>query len=520
MIYLLPHTLLESAEKYPDAEAFRFGNQSLAYAELANQAQKLASVLKSRGVEPGDRVGILLNRCLESAIAIYGAFMAGAAYVPMNPRAPVDDLDFQLRDCGIRVLISSKDQKRVLAKLGDTDVHTVIGFKNETSAGSHLSWEDVYSATPLSKLPRILSDDLAYIMYTSGSTGRPKGIMHTHHSGLSFTRLAANLSQLKPGDRLANHAPLYFDISTFAYFCAPFAGATTCLTSDAHTIFPASLVKWMADEKINVWYSVPLALIQMIQSGQLDKYDLSHLQQIWYAGEACPPKYIHELLKLLPHTRVSNLYGPAETNVCTYHHIDPTTVGNSPIPIGRCWGDTYHLILDDDGQELEGVAEGVLYIRSSTMMQGYWQRPRLTNAAFYEKEYPGGITKRFYRTGDVVSKDESNKLHFKGRVDHQVKIRGYRVEIAAIEHHISSIAATEEVVVLAESKDGITNYLHALVKLKPKASVDENELLRSLKDLLPWYAIPEKLTFVSSFARTGSGKIDRRATRALIVPSS
>ncbi|MEL6394005.1 MAG: AMP-binding protein, partial [Bacteroidota bacterium] len=86
MIYLLPHTLLESAEKYPDAEAFRFGNQSLAYAELANQAQKLASVLKSRGVEPGDRVGILLNRCLESAIAIYGAFMAGAAYVPMNPR--------------------------------------------------------------------------------------------------------------------------------------------------------------------------------------------------------------------------------------------------------------------------------------------------------------------------------------------------------------------------------------------------------------------------------------------------
>ena len=167
-----------------------------------------------------------------------------------------------------------------------------------------------------------IEQDLAYILYTSGSTGDPKGIMHTHRSALAFARWAADEYGLRPADRLSNHAPLHFDLSTFDLFAGALAGATTVIIPEAVTRFPASVSKLMQDERISVWYSVPFALTQMLLRGNIGARDLTDLRWLLFAGEVFPTKYLRQLMAALPHVRFSNLYGPTETNVCTYYHVE------------------------------------------------------------------------------------------------------------------------------------------------------------------------------------------------------
>ena len=185
---------------------------------------------------------------------------------------------------------------------------------------------------------KILESDLAYIMYTSGSTGAPKGIMHTHHSGLSYAKLSTQVYDVKPSDRIANHAPLHFDISTFGYFSGPLASATTVIIPDAYTKLPASLSTLMEQEKISIWYSVPLALVQLLHNGVLEARDLSSLRWVLYGGENFMPKYIRSLMALWSNATFSNVYGPAEVNQCTFYHLNMPPESDGPIPIGKNMG--------------------------------------------------------------------------------------------------------------------------------------------------------------------------------------
>ena len=201
--------------------------------------------------------------------------------------------------------------------------------------------------------------DLAYILYTSGSTGDPKGIMHTHRSGLAFAQWAAATYDLRAEDRLSNHAPLHFDLSTFDLFAGALAGATTVIIPEAITKFPASVAKLMADERISVWYSVPFALIQLLQRGNLAARDLSALRWVLFAGEVFPTKHLRSLLAALPGPRYSNLFGPTETNVCTYYHVDVLAEdSDETIPIGIVCENAHGLVVDAEGQPLAGWPGG------------------------------------------------------------------------------------------------------------------------------------------------------------------
>ncbi|MGI9541958.1 MAG: AMP-binding protein, partial [Cyclobacteriaceae bacterium] len=270
MIYLLPHTLQSTAERLPDQNAFQFEDEVLTYEEMVLKTNQMAHLLLESGVRRGDRVGVYLQRSIETAIAIYGIMQAGAAYVPLDPYAPSARTLFLLKDCGIRHLITNTSQKRtfpdILTKTSALD--QVIGISGDWPVPS-VTWEALNQFPTNNPTVRILEQDLAYIMYTSGSTGKPKGIMHTHYSGLNYAKLSADLFGLGKRDRIGSHAPLHFDISTLAYFTAPLVGATSVIISEAHTKMPASLTELMQTEKLTVWYSVPLALTQMLSHGLL-----------------------------------------------------------------------------------------------------------------------------------------------------------------------------------------------------------------------------------------------------------
>ncbi|MEM1124838.1 MAG: AMP-binding protein, partial [Bacteroidota bacterium] len=393
-----------------------------------------------------------------------------------------------------------------------TQISHIIGIA-ELDLVSTLAWEGLDSQLTDFHPPfPILENDLAYILYTSGSTGNPKGIMHTHSSGLNYARLTADLYQITEADVIGNHAPIFFDISTLGYFTAPLVGACTVIASDAHTIFPESLSQLIEKEQVTIWYSVPLALIQMVQNGALHGRNMHALRWVLYAGEPFPPKHLRSLMNIWTTTQFSNVYGPTELNQCTFYTIPRPLLVEEAIPIGKVWGNTEKVILDETDREVTTAeTPGELCVRSGTMMKGYWQQPTLTEKSFYKRRNNVGFNDIFYRTGDLVQLDQNGLLHFLGRKDHQIKIRGYRVELSGIESTLINHDAVAEAAVFPIKEDGKIVRIAAAVILKPTVDLAARELRTYLKGRLPSYAVPESISIVASFPRTSTGKIKRLA---------
>lgn len=517
MIYLLTHSVKNAAEKFPDKEAFRCLSKGITYAELSEKINQLAYLLGSLGVRKGDRVGVYLNRCLDTALAIYGVMNAGAAYVPLDPTAPTTRTSFLIQDCGIDYIITNSLQVRNLQKVleSKTQIKQVIGI-DRTFPVPTISWKEVFTLPKRDPGVRLLENDLAYILYTSGSTGTPKGVVHTHYSGLSYARLSADLFQIKSNDRIGNHAPIFFDISTLGYFTTPFVGATTVIASDAHTKMPVSLANMIAEEVLSVWYSVPLAIAQMVQRAKIDALDFSNLRLVLYGGEPFPIKQLKASMEAWPQATFTNVYGPTEVNQCTSYVINELEEGKTEIPIGTIWENTDMKVVDEKDQVVQAGEIGELLIRSGTMMQGYWNRPDLNEKAFYADNTIPSLKQLFYRTGDLVRQEEDGMLTFIGRKDRQVKIRGYRYELDELTKIISALEAVDEVAVLPVQGDQQEVHLEVFLILNPGMTITPEELNNHLKNRVPHFAIPKQYHFKKDFPRTQTGKIHYHALKEQI----
>ena len=517
MNFLLTDAVTETAQQAPEREAIRCRNESLTYGQLDQRTNQLARQLIDQGVQRGDRVGIYLDKSLESAVALYGIMKAGAAYVPLDPTAPISRLQFVINHCGIQHLVTSPNKRRLLAQLlvsPNCQIEVIYGAPEiEGVRARQISWNEINLAPSAPVDITILDQDLAYIMYTSGSTGEPKGIMHTHASGLSYAKWAHDVYALRSDDRLTNHAPLHFDLSTFDFFASALAGASTIIVGDEYLKLPASYSQLLADEKITTFFTVPYALTQLLTRGALDQRDLTALRWIIFGGEPFPMKHLAGMMDALPQARFSNMYGPAEVNGCTYYHVPrPLEDRETPIPIGKTWRNAEALIVDDRDQIVTGETGGELLIRSSTMMQGYWKRPDLNKRAFARLAGTEEHPHYYYCTGDLVERLPDGNLKFLGRKDRQIKTRGYRVELDEVEAAVLTLPPVEEAGAFALPDGEGSHAIHVAVILSPEAgSVTPADLINALKERLPWYAVPQKLTTEFTFPRTTSGKIDRQA---------
>ncbi|MCI0645366.1 MAG: amino acid adenylation domain-containing protein [Chloroflexi bacterium] len=393
MIASLPQLLDQTTGRYPDHEAIRFKGESLSYAELQQQANRLAGLLIEQGVQRGDRVGLYMKKSLSAVVALYGIMKAGAAYVPIDPFMPVARLKQIVADGDIRCLITENSQeKQVYEAAEESDFSVVLGLEPQPGSPFHcLPWPAVAQVEAGRPAVQVTAGDLAYILYTSGSTGIPKGVAHSHASALHFALWAAAEYGLQADDRLSNHAPFHFDLSTFDLYSAAAVGATCVLVPEFLTKFPTTLAKWIAEEGISVWYSVPYALIQLMEKGQLGTQELPALRWILFAGEAFPVKHLRQLMALLPAARFSNLYGPTETNVCTYYHVVPIAANETQgIPIGRPCPNMEMLVVDEEDRPVKAGEVGELLVSGPTVTRGYWNRPALNARAFLRWPRPGG----------------------------------------------------------------------------------------------------------------------------------
>ncbi len=508
--FLLQHLIVEAAELNPDQTAFIHRESTITYGDLCQRATALASALVEAGVEKGDRVGILAGKSIETAIAVYGIMMAGAAYVPIDPSSPPHRASFILRDCGIRVLVSESSRNTLLQRIaGEGAFLDLVIAGGEGLPYETLGWSDVETMGPATG-PGLTEMDICYILYTSGSTGVPKGIVHSHRSALSWANVSAAAYSISDSDIISNFAPLHFDQSTLDYFSSARAGATTVMIPEDRMRLAASLAEIIESEHLTLFYTVPTTLVQLARPGVLEGRDLSALKRVLFGGEPMPLKHLRSLMISLPHTEFFNVYGPTEVNGVTHYKVGrPPEPEDSPIPIGRPYDNVEALVIDDSDAEVPQGDVGELCVRTPTMMAGYWGQPDLNDAATYRRQRSGTPPELFHRTGDLVDRGADGNLHFHGRKDRQVKARGYRLELdeieAALLSHPEVLEAAAYVVTVADA-DAV---IHASVVLADGAADQDSQILSQARGVLPPYAVPVGLTILDELPRTASGKIDR-----------
>ncbi|MDQ3933901.1 MAG: amino acid adenylation domain-containing protein [Actinomycetota bacterium] len=475
----------------PGAVAISSPEGSLTYAELERDIAHAAGALRELGVEPGDRVAVWAPKSPRTVTMLYAVMRAGAAYVPIDPISPPLRARRVIEDAGCRVLCA--DEKRACEGVPLLPVD-----------------RDLPPADPLHE-PASCESDLAYVLYTSGSTGRPKGVMLTHRNALAFVEWTVERFGVGPGDRVSSHAPFHFDLSIFDLYGASLAGASLHLLGPGEEGLGASMAKAIRRERISVWYSVPSALTML--AGAAAPEQLESLRVVLFAGEVFPVKHLRRLRELAPGATLANLYGPTETNVCTYHVVpDELPPGDRPLPIGRPCENQEVFALDDELRPVPEGEVGELWVRGPTVMRGYWGDPELTAARLRQNPLHDLFPDPAYRTGDLVRRLPGGEHEFLGRRDHQVKSRGYRIELGEIEAALTSHPAVGEAAVVAVPDDAIGNRLVAYVAAgEPLQAM---ELKRHCAQALPRYMVPGEVVVEEALPHTSTGKIDRQALGA------
>ena len=471
MTELLHRMVHGAAQRRPEAPAARCDGATLTYGELARRANGLARVLLDGGLEPGDRVAVLLGKGLDVPVAFYGALAAGGALVPIDPKSPPEQVARILRAAGARHLVS-EPARQALARdaLAECpEVSQVVGVEPDGTAARGVAWRLV--ADQASDNPPVVRTgelDPAYILHTSGSTGTPKLILHTHRSAMSFVDWAVAEYGLGPGDRLSNHSSHHTCFATFDYYAAARAGASTVILTPAAMMMPASLSALLERERLSVWYSVPTALVHLSLRGELEARDLGALRWVLFAGETFPEKHLRRLMGQLPGARFSHVYGSTEVNVCTYHHLAGPGDVRVPLPIGRACSTSRTLVVDDRLRPVADGETGELLVSGSTVMSGYWRDPETSRRALVRLPTGDGGERTWFRTGDRVRALDDGNLTFVARADFQVKVRGHRVELEEVEAALLSLEGVEEAAVLAVADGEGSSALEAVARRRPR----------------------------------------------------
>jgi L-proline---[L-prolyl-carrier protein] ligase len=488
----LKDLLIRSAELMPNALAVKDSEGGMTYDELDRLANKIARALAKLGVLKGDRVGILADKSAKAVAAMQGVLRLGAAYVPLDPMAPASRIRTIIQDCEIRVLVSTEN--KIETVLADNLKNMACLYLDASRQG--LGWDELllFSDKPVNSC-MISEDDLAYILYTSGSTGKPKGVCISQRNALAFIEWAAEELKATPADRFSNHAPFHFDLSVLDLYVAFLSGASVALIPDGSSYIPKRLVDFIIQENITIWYSVPSALILMMEQGGLLDVQSLPLKVILFAGEPFAIGHLRRLYNHFPSVRFLNLYGPTETNVCTFYEVEDIPKDRiKPVPIGRaCSGDRVWAV-KDDGTEVKPGEKGELMASGPTVMLGYWGRQ------------PHGD--KPYATGDIVELQEDGNYMYINRRDHMVKVRGHRVELGDIEAVLGKHPAIHEAVVMIEGA-GMEARLVAFIVKKNGKPISLLDIKRHCAEHLPRYMIIDYVNFLSQLPRTRNGKVDR-----------
>ena len=487
------HALIESqVDRTPGAPALSFQGQTLSYAELELQANRLAHHLAEVGVRPGELVAVCMARTADLVVALLAVLKAGGAYLPLDPAYPGERLGFMIADSGARVLLTDPAAPADLALPGlvrlrheDLRMALAAGPGRRPAAG----------ATP---------GDLAYLLYTSGSTGRPKGVA-VEHRGIGA--LAAWAGRLYVPGELAGvlaSTSVCFDLSVFELFIPLTLGGRVILAESA-----LHLADLPEASEVTLINSVPSALAGLIEAGTLP----DGVRVVNLAGEPLGQRLVEEVFRRSRAERVYNLYGPTE---CTIYSTFSLSLPGDPGPviIGRPVDGTRAYVLDPGLLPVPVGVPGELFLGGAGLARGYLHRPELTAERFVPDPFSGQPGARLYRTLDRARFLPDGRLDYLGRLDRQIKLRGFRIEPGEIEHVLEGHPDVERAAVVVQERVVGGRVLTAFAKPVPGREVAGRALAAYLKARLPQPMVPAHVEVLEELPLSLNGKIDRRALEA------
>ena len=512
---LLNELVAVAAERTPEAPALTYGGTTLSYGELDAAVRGLASGLMQLGLARGERVAIYLEKRFETVVASFGAPAAGGVFVPLNPLLKPEQVGFILRDCDVRVLVTSPER---LAQLGDVLTqcpalrHVVLtGGAGSAPVPVH-DWAALLAA-PAHDSHRVIDTDITAILYTSGSTGRPKGVVLSHRNMVAGGKSVASYLENRASDTLLAALPLSFD--------AGFSQLTTAFHSGARVVLlnylmPKDVLKAMEREKVTGLTAVPPLYIQLTQLEWPAAID-ANLRYFANTGGRMPRATLDLLRAKAPSAKPFLMYGLTEAFRSTY--LPPEEVDRRPDSIGKAIPNAEILVLREDGSECAPDEPGELVHRGALVGLGYWNDAEKTAERY--KPLPTGVGGRegglqlpefAVFSGDTVKRDAEGFLYFVGRRDEMMKTSGYRVSPTEVEEVLYATGLVGECVAFGVHHDTLGQAIQ-VIATPPEgaAALDLAALTAACKARMPAYMVPHGVD-----ARTGplprnpNGKIDRK----------
>jgi len=494
------HALFEvQADRMPKAVAVVSGREECTYFELERRANQLAHYLLGLGIQPGDRVGICVERSVSMMVGLLGILKAGANYIPLDPAYPAARLSQMMEDSQAPALIT---QERLRTTIPPNNAR-VVCLDSESSRISRESTER----------PRveISGEHLAYLIYTSGSTGTPKGVQVPHRAVVNLLSSMRRVPGIEREDILVAVTTLSFDIAALELFLPLTVGARLVIATREQAVDGSELLDVLRRSRATIMQATPTTWQMLLEVG----WGGNPRVKMLCGGEALPRGLANQLLTV--GGELWNMYGPTETTI--WSSVGQVSRGTGTVPIGPPIANTQFHVLDANLQQVPIGAPGELHIGGTGVAHGYLNRPELNREKFVPDSISGQKGSRLYRTGDLMRWKKNGELEFLGRTDHQVKIRGFRIETGEIEATIVRHPGVKEAAVVAREDGGRSKCLVAYVVASGLGAGQvlavPQDLRAELQKQLPEYMQPSAFVCLDALPRTPNGKVDRSALPAL-----
>ena len=524
MSELLYDLILRSARQWPTKEAVVHKNNNLNYETLAEGLHSVAQGLLNLGLSINERVAVYLPKQLETVNSLFGASLAGGVFVPVNPLLKPEQVEYILRDCNVRILVTSADRahllSEVLANCHDLNHVVIVGPTPkrlpEISGAEVLTWDELVSPSNNRQLPRRIDLDIATILYTSGSTGRPKGVVLSHRNMVAGAKSVAQYLENTPEDRLLAVLPFSFDYGLSQLTTAFSVGASVVLMD---YLLPRDVIRAVAKHGITGLAAVPPLWAQIAHLPWPEETQVS-LRYITNSGGAMPGATLGALRAALPTTHPVLMYGLTEAFRSTY--LPPEELNRRPDSMGRAIPNAEVMVVREDGSPCSPGEPGELVHRGSLVAMGYWNDPERTAELF--RPAPGQETgiplpEIAVWSGDTVQADEEGFLYFVGRKDDMIKTSGYRVSPTEVEEVIYASGLVGHATALGIPHPTLGQAIVAVVTPPTHAdkkidqaieNVNTDALIAVCKKHLPAFMAPVHVQVQQSLPRNPNGKIDRK----------
>ncbi|MBY0381061.1 MAG: malonyl-CoA synthase [Xanthobacteraceae bacterium] len=467
----------------------------LSYGELRNLAGQTANHLLARGVKPGDRVAVQVEKSVQALVLYLATVRAGAVFLPLNTAYTLNELEYFFGDAEPSLIVCDPSKAEGIGKIA----HAVGAVVDTLDADGHgsLSEGTAKCSAAFATIARS-GDDLAAILYTSGTTGRSKGAMLTHDNLASNALTLRQFWRFTEDDVLIHALPIYH---THGLFVA----INVCLFSRASMIF---LKKLDTDRIIDlmpratVLMGVPTFYTRLLQNPRLSKETTSHMR-LFISGSAPLLADTHREWSARTGHAVLERYGMTETNMSTSNPYDgervPGAVGY-PLP-----GVSIRVTDPESGRELASDEIGMIEVKGPNVFKGYWRMPEKTRAEFRDDG--------FFITGDLGKIDPKGYVHIIGRGKDLVISGGFNVYPKEVESEIDAIPGVIETAVIgvphADFGEGVT----AVVVADKTAALNEDGVLRALDGRLAKFKLPKRVLFVDALPRNTMGKVQKNVLR-------